>query len=131
MCFRSKECALSRSTTILTVAAKRKEAKKLEVLKRELTQKIERLYEDIVDGLLSRDAYTAEKARLVEQRDDAHRAKAEIQVELFERTRDRSIYAERYQLYDDVEVLPDDTIADLLDRVTAWPDCRMTVSLRF
>ena len=88
-------------------------------------------YEDVVDGLLSRDAYTAQKARLVEQRDDAHRAETEIQAEIFEQARDRSIYMERYQLYDDMEVLPDDAIADLLDRVTVWPDGRLEISLKF
>ena len=113
------------------MALLRKKVKKLEVLQRELTQKIEKLYEDVVDGLLSRDAYTAQKARLVEQRDDAHRAETEIQAEIFEQARDRSIYMERYQLYDDMEVLPDDAIADLLDRVTVWPDGRLEISLKF
>ena len=59
------------------------------------------------------------------------RAEAEIQAELFERTRDCSIYMERYQLYADMEVLPDDAIAELLDRVTVWPDGRLEVSLKF
>lgn len=90
------------------------------------------MYEDaVIDNLFSCDAYTAQKARLVEQRDDAHRAEAEIQAELFERTRDCSIYMERYRLYADMEVLPDDAIADLLDRVTVWPDGRLEVSLKF
>ena len=58
----------------------------------ELSQRIEKLYEDaVIDNLFSCDAYTAQKARLVEQRDDAHRAEAEIQAELFERTRDCSM----------------------------------------
>ena len=115
-----------------TVALLRKKVKKLEALQRELSQRIEKLYEDaVIDNLLSRDAYTAQKARLVEQRDEAHRAEAEIQAELFERTRDCSIYMERYRLYADMEVLPDDAIADLLDRVTVWPDGRLEVSLKF
>lgn len=81
------------------VSLLRKKVKKLEALQRELTQRIEKLYEDaVIDNLFSRDAYTAQKARLVEQRDDAHRAEAEIQAELFERTRDCSIYMERYRL---------------------------------
>ena len=33
--------------------------------------------------------------------------------------------------YADMEVLPDDAIADLLDRVTVWPDGRLEVSLKF
>ena len=90
------------------------------------------MHEDaVIDNLLSRDAYTAQKSHLVEQRDDAHRAGDEIQTELSERTRDRSIYMERYQSYADMEALPDDTIADLLDRVTVGPDGRMDVSLKF
>ena len=80
---------------------------------------------------LSRDAYAAQKARLVEQRNDAQKAEAEIQAELFEQTRDRSIYVEQYQRYADMEALPDDAIADLLDRVTVWPDGRLEVSLKF
>ena len=64
------------------------------------TQKIEKLYEDaVIDNLLSRDAYKAQKAHLVEHRDNAQKAEAEIQAEIFEQTRDRSIYAEQYQLY--------------------------------
>ena len=59
------------------------------------------------------------------------RAEVELQAELFEQTRDRSIYMERYQIYADVEVLPDDAIADLLDRVTVWPDGCLEVSLKF
>ena len=115
-----------------TVALLRKKAKKPEALQRELNQKIEKLYEDaVIDNLLSRDAYTAQKARLVEQRDDAQKAEAEIQAEIFEQTRDCSIYAEQYQLYADAEVLPDDAAADLLDRVTVWPDGRVEVLLRF
>lgn len=120
-----------KKTQEAATALLRKKVKKLEALQRELSQKIDRLYEDVVDGLLSRDAYTAQKARLVEQRDDAHRAEDEIQAEIFERTRDRSAYLERYQLYDDMEVLPDDAIVDLLDRVTVWPDGRLEVSLKF
>ena len=58
-------------------------------------------------------------------------AETEIQAEIFEQARDRSIYMERYQLYDDMEVLPDDAIADLLDRVTVWPDGRLEISLKF
>ena len=115
-----------------TVALLRKKVKKLEALQREFAQKIEKLYEDaVIDNLLSRDAYTAQKARLVEQRDEAHRAETEIQAELFELTRDRSIYMEQYQRYADIEVLPGDAIADLLDRVTVWPDGRLEVSLKF
>ena len=49
-----------------------------------------------MDNLLSRDAYTAQKAPFVEQRNDTQKAEAEIQTELFERTRDRSIYVEQY-----------------------------------
>ena len=67
----------------------------------------------------------------MKQRDDAHRAEVEIQAELFEQTCDRSIYWERYQLYADMEALPDDAILDLLDRVTVWPDGRLEVSLKF
>ena len=55
----------------------------------------------------------------------------EIKAKLFELTRDRSISMERYQRYADIETLPDDAIADLLDRVTVWPDGRMEVSLKF
>ena len=115
-----------------TVALLRKKVKKLEALQRELNQKIEKLYEDaVIDNLISRDAYTAQKARLVEQRDYAQKAEAEIQAEIFEQTRDCSIYAEQYQLYADMEVLPDDAVADLLDRVTVWPDGRVEVLLKF
>ena len=114
------------------VALLRKKAKKLEALQRELTQKIAKLYEDaVVDKLLSRDAYAVQKARLVEQRNDAQKAGAEIQAELFEQTRDCSIYVEQYQRYADMEALPDEAIADLLDRVTVWPDGRLEVSLKF
>ena len=114
------------------VALLRKKAKKLEALQRELTQKIEKLYEDaVMDKLLSHDAYAVQKARLVEQRNDAQKAEAEIQAELFEQTRDRSIYVEQYQRYADMEALPDEAIADLLDRVTVWPDGRLEVSLIF
>ena len=81
--------------------------------------------------LLSRDAYMAQKAPLVRQCDDAHSAEVKIQAELFKQTRDRSIYWERYQLYADIEALPDDVILDLLDRVTVWPDGRLEVSLKF
>lgn len=67
-------------------------SKKLEALQRELNQKIEKLYEDaVIDNLISRDAYTAQKARLVKQRDNVQKAEAEIQAEIFEQTRDRSI----------------------------------------
>ena len=115
-----------------TVALLRKKVKSLEALQRELNQKIEKLYEDaVIDNLLSRDAYAAQKARLVEQRDNAQKAEAEIQAEIFEQTRDCSIYAEQYQLYADMEVLPDEAGADLLDRVTVWPDGRVEVLLRF
>ena len=115
-----------------TLALLRKKVKNLEALQRELTQKIEKLYEDaVIDNLLSRDAYRAQKARLVEQRDNAQKAEAEIQAEIFEQTRDRSIYAEQYQLYADTEVLPNDAIANLLDRVTVWPDGRVEVLLKF
>ena len=85
----------------------------------------------VIDNLISRDAYTAQKARLVEQRDYAQKAEAEIQAEIFEQTRDCSIYAEQYQLYADMEVLPDDAVADLLDRVTVWSDGRVEVLLKF
>ena len=89
-------------------------------------------YEDaVIDNLISRDVYTAQKARLVEQRDYAQKAEAEIQAEIFEQTRDCSIYAEQYQLYADMEVLPDDAVADLLGRVAVWPDGRVEVLLRF
>ena len=115
-----------------TVALLRKKAKKLEALQRELTQKIEKLYENaVIDNLLSREAYTAQKARLVEQRNDTQKAETEIQAELFEQTCDRSIYVEQYQRYAEIEVLPDDAIADLLDRVTVWSDGRLEVSMKF
>ena len=115
-----------------TVVLLRKKVKSLEALQRELTQKIEKLYEDaVIDNLLSRDAYKAQKAHLVEHRDHAQKAEAEIQAEIFEQTRDRSIYAEQYQLYADTEVLPDDAVVDLLDRVTVWLDGRVEVLLKF
>ena len=67
----------------------------------------------------------------MEQRDNAQKAEAEIQAEIFEQTCDRSIYAEQYQLYADTEILPNDAIANLLDRVTVWPDGRVEVLLKF
>ena len=84
-----------------------------------------------MDNLLSRNAYTEQKARLVKQRDGTQKAEAEIQTELFERTRDRSIYVEQYQRYADMEALPDEAIADLPDRVTVWSDGRLEVALKF
>lgn len=59
------------------------------------------------------------------------KAEVEIQTELFERTCDCSINMERYQHYADMEALPDDAIAALLDRVTVLPDGRLAVSLKF
>ena len=38
---------------------------------------------------------------------------------------------EQYQRYADMEALPDDAIADLLDRIPVWPDGRLEVSLKF
>ena len=66
------------------MAVLRKKVRRLEAQQRELTQKIDKLYEDVVDGLLSRDAYMAQKARLVEQRDNALETEAEIQAEILE-----------------------------------------------
>ena len=84
-----------------------------------------------MDGFLSRDVYTTQKAGLVKQRDDTHRTKAEIQAEIIEQTRDRSVYWNQYQPYADMKPLPDDAIVDLLDHVTVWPDGRLESSLRF
>lgn len=113
------------------VALLRKKADQQHALQKELTRQIAKLYEDVVDGLLSRDAYTARKASLIEQRNAAHKIEAEVEAEIAEKTRDRSYYMERYLPYADLSVLPDDAVKDLLDRVTIWPEGQLAVSLKF
>lgn len=113
------------------VALLRKKAGQQRTLQLELKRQITELYEDVMDGMLSRDAYAVQKAKLVEQRNAAQKAEADAEAEISEQTSDRPPCMEGYLPYADLSVLPDDAVIDLLDRVTVWPEGQLEVSLKF
>lgn len=97
----------------------------------QLSGQSEKLYEDYVGGILSRDDYTKQKAALLERREYACRREAEIRQRIAEIDATKSRYVEKYSCYAELDVLTAEIASDLLDRVTIWPDGGLEIALNY
>lgn len=109
----------------------RKELQSLLDFQEQFSRHCEKLYEDFLDGLLSKESYARQKAALLERRESACQRENEIRGRIEEIDTDNNRYVEKYSRYSELDVLTADISSDLLDRVTIWPDGRLEITLNY
>ena len=108
-----------------------KELQALDGFQRQLAGRGEKLYEDLICGTLSKNDYAGQKADLLQRRELASQRETEIRTRIAELSESGSRYVEKYSCYSELDGLTSEIAADLLDRVTIWPDGGLDIKLRY
>lgn len=107
------------------------ELQSLADFQRQLAGHGEKLYEDLICGVLSRSDYARQKAGLLERRDLVIQREAEINGRIAEISEAGSRFVEKYSCYSELDALTSEIAADLLDRVIIWPDGGLDIKLNY
>lgn len=104
---------------------------RLKGLQEQITMQNQTLYENFVDGKLSRDAYAAQKADLIQKREDAYTKEAKIKARLAAATEKANPVIQKYCSYADLDTLTDKSAIELLERITIFPDGLIDIKLAY
>jgi predicted nuclease with TOPRIM domain len=107
------------------------ELRNLQRLYEQLTEQDRRLYEDFVDGKLKRETYLTKKAALRQRLEEVPVKVESVNQRISTLKSGYSGFVDSYSKYTELEKLTDEIAADLLDRVTIWPDGRLDISLNY
>lgn len=81
--------------------------------------------------MISREAYAKQKAALTERQEEVNRAEDTVKQRINELTAGHNILVEKYKDLSELNNLTAEIAANLLNRVTIWPDGRMEVELNY
>ena len=108
-----------------------KELQALTGFQRQLAGYSEKLYEDLICGVLSKNDYAKQKTEFLQRRELASQREAEIRSHIAELFKSGGRYVEKYSSYSELDGMTSEIAADLLDRVTIWPDGGLDIKLRY
>ena len=108
-----------------------KELQALTGFQRQLAGYSEKLYEDLICGVLSKNDYAKQKTEFLQRRELASQREAEIRSHIAELSESGGRYVEKYSSYSELDGMTSEIAADLLDRVTIWPDGGLDIKLRY
>lgn len=111
--------------------AARKELQDLRIIQEQLSDQGQKLYEDFFEGTISREVYTKQKAALMERQEEANRTEDTLKQRIDELTTDPGSFVEKCKEHSDLGGLTAEIAADLLNRVTIWPDGRLEIELNY
>ena len=114
-----------------SLKAAQKELRSLLTVQEQLSDQGQKLYEDFVEGMISRVTYDKQKAALAERQEEINRAENTVRRRIGNLTADNDILVEKYRNLAELDNLTAEISADLLNRVTIWPDGRMKVELNY
>ena len=108
-----------------------KELQSLRAAQEQLSDQGQRLYEDFVEGTISRATYNKQKAALAERQEEINRTEDTVRQRIGNLTANSDILVEKYRNLTELDNLTAEIATDLLNRVTIWPDGRMEVELNY
>ena len=114
-----------------SLRAAQKELQSLHAAQAQLSDQGQKLYEDFVEGMITRGAYDKQKATLAERQEEVTRAEDKVRQRINDLAADHNILVEKYRDLSELDNLTAEIAADLLNRVTIWPDGRMEVELNY
>ena len=114
-----------------SLKAAQKEFQSLRAVQEQLSDQGQKLYEDFFEGLISRATYDKQKAALAERQEEINRTEDTVRKRIGDLTADRDILVEKYRSLTELDNLTAEISADLLNRVTIWPDGRIEVELNY
>ena len=114
-----------------SLRAAQKELQNLHAVQEQLSDQGQKLYEDFFEGMISRAIYDKQKAALTERQEEVTRAEDAVKQRIGDLTTDHGIHVEKYRNFTELDNLTAEVAADLLNRVTIWPDGRMEVELNY
>lgn len=97
----------------------------------QLSNQGDKLYEDFFEGKISREAYIEQKAALSERQEEVSQAENTVRKRINELSADHNTFVKKYKGLADLDNLTAEIAADLLDRVTIWPDGRVEIELNY
>ena len=97
----------------------------------QLSDQGDKLYEDFFEGKITREVYTKQKDALRERQEEVIHAENTVQERINELSADYSTFVEKYKGLAGLDNLSAEIAADLLDRVTIWPDGRLEIKLNY
>lgn len=116
---------------VLHVSAIKAELGRLINLQEQITTQNQKLYENYVDGKLTREAYAAQKAALIQKREEAYQQEAELKDRLASGEKQSCQAVKTYCNYADLDALTDHAAIELLERVTIYPDSTIDIKLAY
>ena len=127
------ECIMEKRKKQQTASlrASQKELQSLRAVQEQLSDQGQKLYENFVAGMISREAYAKQKDVLTERQEEVNRAKDTVKQRINELTAGHDILVEKYRALSELNNLTAEIAANLLNRVTIWPDGRMEVELNY
>lgn len=114
-----------------SLGALREALQKTRTRQEQIAHQSEQLYEDFFDGTISREAYARQKAVLLKCQKAAEEEEAELKLRLDAYNESQSSFVEKYQDHARLTELTPELAADLLDRVTVWPDGKLEITLNY
>ncbi len=110
----------------------KQEVRSLQIIQKEIAEELRALYEHFaVDGSISREEYVQKKTVLIERRDEVIQAEATAKQQLENTWTGSNRFIEKYEGLTELDHLTAELAADLLLRVTIWPDGKIEVKLNY
>ena len=110
----------------------RQEQKNLQAVQQQITEESRVLYETFtMERSMSRSEYAEKKTALLERRERAYEAEAEVKRRLEELWIGENRFVEKYEGLTEMDKLTTELSADLLHSVTVWPGGRIDVKLNY
>jgi len=98
---------------------------------KKIKEQTQRLYEGFVEGQLNRETYIAQKTTLQRRSEEISDKAESVKQDSSAAITNNNLFVESYSKYMELDKLTSAIAADLLDRVTVWPDGRLNISLNY
>lgn len=98
---------------------------------RQLEKRLQDLYEAFVEGEISRENYTAQKQSITQNSEEIATTIRDLEKKAKADNSDNTAVIEKYKSYAGVNALTNEIAADILSRVTIFPDGYMEIRLNY
>lgn len=107
------------------------ELRTLQALQEKIEEQTQRLYEGFVAGQLKRETYITQKTALQRRSEEILNKAESVKQHISATNTNNNLFVESYSKYTELDKLTSEIAADLLERVTIWPDGRLDISLNY
>lgn len=107
------------------------ELRTLQALQEKIKEQIQWLYEGFVERQLNRETYITQKTTLQQRSEEISNKAESVKQHISAANTSSNLFVESYSKYTELDKLTSEIAADLLERVTIWPDGRLDISMNY